>query len=147
MLHRNVLVLSLSQALSTSGPPMIVLVGGLLGAELAPSPSLATLPISLMVVGLAVATIPAALLMRRLGRRTGFVLGAVLACLASLLAAFAIGLGSFGLFCAAVAIIGSTGAFVQQYRFAAAESAPPELGGVRSLSFWSADLLVCRPVF
>jgi hypothetical protein len=58
MLHWNVFVLILSQALSMSGPPMIVLVGCLLGAELAPSPSLATLPISLTVVGLGVATIP-----------------------------------------------------------------------------------------
>ncbi len=117
-----------------SGPPMIVLVGGLLGVELAPSPGLATLPISLMVVGLAVATIPAALLMRRIGRRKGFVLGAVLAGLSSLLATFAIGWGSFGWFCFAVAMIGSTGAFVQQYRFAAAESVSTDLAG-RAVSF------------
>ena len=108
---------------------MIVLIGGLLGAELAPSPSLATLPISLMVVGQAVATIPAALLMRRIGRRKGFVIGAILAGMASLLASYSIGIASFGLFCTAVAIIGSTGAFVQQYRFAAAESVSPERAG------------------
>ena len=134
MLNRNVFILSLSQALATSGPPMIVLIGGLLGAELAPSPGLATLPISLTVVGLAAATIPAALLMRRIGRRKGFVLGAILAGLAALLAALAVSLNSFGLFCASVAIIGSTGAFVQQYRFAAAESVSSDLAG-RAVSF------------
>ena len=108
---------------------MIVLIGGLLGAELAPTPSLATLPISLMVVGQAVATIPAALLMRRVGRRKGFVMGAILAGMASLLASYSIGIASFGLFCISVAIIGSTGAFVQQYRFAAAELVSPERAG------------------
>ncbi|MFN2198556.1 MAG: MFS transporter, partial [Anaerolineales bacterium] len=69
---RNVPILSLSQALAMCGPPMVVLVGGLLGSELAPTPILATLPVAMQVVGLALATVPAALLMRRAGRRQGF---------------------------------------------------------------------------
>ncbi len=66
---RNVYVLSLAQALSAAGMMTIFLLGGIIGSELAPLPQLATLPVSLTVVGLAVTAIPAALIMERIGRR------------------------------------------------------------------------------
>jgi MFS family permease len=126
---RNVPILSLSQALAMCGPPMVVLVGGLLGSELAPTPILATLPVAMQVVGLALATVPAALLMRRAGRRQGFQIGALVGILAALLAAYAINLANFALLCSATLLIGASSAFVQQFRFAAAESVPPERAG------------------
>jgi MFS family permease len=126
---RNVPILSIGQALGMSGAPILVLVGGIIGIELAPSPSWATLPISLMIVGGAVFTVPAALLMQRVGRRRGFVLAAVIAGLAALLAAYAVAEGSFILFCAATVMIGVNSAFVRQYRFAAAESVAPRYAG------------------
>jgi MFS family permease len=121
--RRSLLLLSAAQALGSAGVSMIVLVGGIVGSRLAPSPAWSTLPVAAMVVGLAASSGPAALLMKRIGRRPGFLFGAVLATLASCLGAWAMARGSFALLCAATALIGANGAFVSQYRFAAAESA------------------------
>jgi MFS family permease len=131
---RNVPILSISQALAACGPPIVVLLGGILGAELAPSPVIATLPVSMQVVGLALATIPAAFLMQRSGRRRGFQFGLSLASGSALLAAFAIQQASFILLCLSTFLIGSTAAFVQQYRFAATESVPQAQAG-RAVSY------------
>ena len=65
--------------LATSGVAIVVLTAGIIGAELAPSLTWATLPASLMIVGLALMTIPAAMIMKRIGRRKGFLLSAVVA--------------------------------------------------------------------
>ena len=123
---KNIPILSASQALAFSAGPMVVFIGGIVGAELAPTPALSTLPTAISVVGLALTTIPAALLMRKVGRKNGFRLSALLGVFASLLAAYALHLGSFALFCLATFFLGANGAFVQQYRFAATESVPPE---------------------
>ena len=134
MQSKNPILLALSQALGNSGAPIVVFVGGIIGAELAPSLILATLPLSLMVVGVALATIPTAMLMRRIGRRKGYMIGAAIGLLAALFAAYAISQDSFTLFCAATLLIGANGAFVQQYRFGAAESVPQERSG-QAVSF------------
>jgi MFS family permease len=124
-----VIILSLSQALAFSVAPAVTLIGGILGSEMAPNPSLATLPISIMVVGLALNAVPAALLMQRIGRRLGFMAAALLTGLACLLAAYAVGQENFLLYCLATFLIGVNGAFVMQYRFAAAESVAPQYVG------------------
>jgi MFS family permease len=131
---RNVIVLSLAQALAMSAIPVVVLLGGILGAELAPSPILTTFPVAIMVVGLALSTLPAAFLMRSIGRKPGFIGAALMAGLGALLAAYAVQQSSFTLLCVATFFIGSHGAFVQQYRFAATESVEPERSG-RAVSF------------
>lgn len=123
-MYRTLIVLALAQAFAMTGPPMVILLGGIIGSTLAPSASLATLPVALMIIGTASTTIPAALFMERFGRRTGFLLGAGYACAAGFLAAFAIYIGNFWLFCTATFLVGSNNAFVQQYRFAVAESVP-----------------------
>ena len=102
----------------------MVLAGGLVGLLLAPSPVWATLPVALVVVGMGAFSYPAAAIMRRLGRRTGIVLGSAVAALAQVGAAGAIIIGSFAGFCVALTVIGANQAFVQQYRFAAAENVP-----------------------
>ncbi len=117
-----------------AGASVVVLLGGIIGSELAPSPALATLPISLMIVGAALFAIPAAMLMEKIGRRRGFMAGSTLAGLAALLAAYAVAWESFGLFCIATLFLGANGAFAQQYRFAAAESVAPRNAG-RAVSF------------
>jgi MFS family permease len=104
---------------------MVLLIGGIIGAELAPSPALVTLPITVTVVGVALFTIPAAMLMKRFGRKAGFIGSSLVTAIAALVAAYALGTGSFLLFCTAMVFIGSNIAFVQQYRFAAAESVEP----------------------
>jgi MFS family permease len=122
---RNVYVLSLAQALSAAGMMVIFLLGGIIGSELAPLPQLATLPVSLTIVGLAVTAIPAALVMERIGRRNAFIASALLASVAALAIAWAIREANFWLLCAAALVLGSNLAFQQQQRFAAAESVPP----------------------
>ena len=121
---RNVLVLALAQALSSFGNVTLALVGGILGARMAPTPALATLAVTAAVVGLACTSVPAALVMRRFGRRRGFIGSAMGAAATALLGAVAIQLHSFTLFCATAFLLGGNWAFAQQYRFAAAESVP-----------------------
>lgn len=72
-----------------SATPMMMLLGGLIGAELAPTPALATLPIAIMVIGVAVSVVPVSRLMRRFGRKKIFLLGSGLGASGGLLAAFA----------------------------------------------------------
>lgn len=126
---RNVAILCLGQVLGLTGTVMGVFVGGIIGTELAPSPALATLPITASVIGVALFTIPASLLMKRIGRKRGFQSAALMACLAALMAAYAIYLDSFPLYCLGMFFIGGNSAFIQQYRFAAVESVPPDLSG------------------
>jgi len=126
MRFRNIPVLSIGQALATCGPATVVLLGGIIGSQMAPSPSLATLPVTMNVIGMALATIPAAYLMKRIGRRSGFMIAAGVASAGALLAGYAIGAESFLLFCTGILLMGVNTAFVLQYRFAAAESVEPE---------------------
>jgi MFS family permease len=122
-------MLSLGQAVGGMGLTVFVLLGGIIGADLAPSPAWATLPIALTVVGTALFAVPAALLMRQIGRRLGFAMAAAVAGLGTLLAAYAITQASFTLFSAAALLLGANTAFMQQYRFAAVESAQPRFAG------------------
>jgi MFS family permease len=123
---RNVFVLAAAQALSASGMMTMTLLGGILGSGLAPRPEMATLPVSLLILGLAVTTIPATLLMQRVGRRNAFIGGALTASLAALGICYAIVHGSFPLLCLAALLLGVNFAFQQQHRFAAAECVEPE---------------------
>jgi MFS family permease len=119
-------MLAAAQMLGSSGLTVTVILGGIVAADIAPRPSFATVPISLAIVATALTTIPASLLMRRIGRRTGFMAGAAVGLLGGLVAAQAVMSANFLLFCVATVLLGSSMAFTQQYRFAAAESAPPE---------------------
>ena len=126
---RNLALYFLAQLVFTSGTILIVTLGGIVGNEIAPDPALATLPLSFMVVGTAAATVPAALLMQRVGRRLGFVAGGGLAIAGALLGAWALEIASFALFAFACGLIGATLAFGAQLRFAAAESVASERAG------------------
>jgi MFS family permease len=122
----NVRILLLAQVLTGSGLTAVVLFGGLLSAELSPDPSWATAPVSIAVVGMALSTVPASLLMRITGRRLGLIAGASIGIVASLLCAYAIAQGSFLLFCCGSMLFGTATAFTVQYRFVAAESVARE---------------------
>ena len=124
-MNRNVLLLSCSMALGMSTAPVIVLLGGIVGVALAPYPSLSTLPVAMLVVGVALFTVPAALIMRVTGRRLGFMAASLVAALACIAGIYAIHSQSFVLFCSVAFFVGGNMAFVQQYRFAAAESVEP----------------------
>lgn len=124
---RNVLRLAGAQALFQTFSVMVMTVSGLVGLSMAPDKSLATLPIAVSMLASAATMIPASLFMQRRGRKVGFLLGISLGCLAGLLAASAIWIGSFWLFVAANGLVGSYQAFAQYYRFAAADVAGTEL--------------------
>ena len=123
---RQVWKLSATQALCMSGSFLFVLLGGIIGSELAPAPGLATLPVSVLIVGLAASVLPAGVLIRRVGRRSAFAASAVLAGLGCIIAGLAIATASFWMFCAAAFLLGANNAMVMQYRFAAIEYVPLE---------------------
>lgn len=126
---RNLLLLATCQMISASGSIAMVTLGGIVGTSLAANKALATLPVSLMVVSVALTAIPATMLMRRIGRKAGFALAALSASAAWLLAAWALRVQSFALFTLAGALFGINMAFTQQYRYAAAESVAPRYVG------------------
>lgn len=123
---RNVLLLAGSQALFQTASVMVMTIAGLVGLDLATDKRLATLPIAMMMVAAAATMIPASLLMQRLGRKAGFVLGTALGSAAGLLAAGAIVLRHFELFVLANMLVGAYQGFAQYYRFAAADIASAE---------------------
>src|SRR4051812_13509021 len=96
--RRNARVLACAQALGGANPAIVVSLGGLVGQMLAENKQFATLPVSLINLGLAAGAIPAGLLMRRTGRRNGYVVGATIGVVAGCVAASGIALGSFALF-------------------------------------------------
>lgn len=126
---KNIALLSISQAIVGSQQALIMAVAALVGVTMSPDPALATLPVTSMVVGLALTAGPAAFFVHRLGRRRAFMLGASVSVVAGLLAAMAIVMNSFLLFCIALVVGGAAAAFGQQYRFAAADSVEPALKG------------------
>lgn len=113
---------------------LISAVGSLAGYALASNKALATLPSTMSVIGTALSTIPASLLMKRVGRRLGFVVGALCATAGGLVSAVALAYDYFWLLTAAALLLGVSVAFAQQYRFAAAETSLPELRS-RAISF------------
>lgn len=124
--NRDVLLLAASQALMLTAVVMSMALGAVLGATLSPDRGLATLPIALMVVGTAAASLPAAIFMRRHGRRAGFLLGSVLGVAGSASAAFGLRHGSFTLFVLGHFLLGSYQGFANYYRFAAVEAVEPK---------------------
>ncbi len=120
---RNVAVLVAAQALLGAQMPMVFIVGGLAGQSLATNACLATLPISLIVLGSMLAATPVSAIMQRWGRRVGFTIGAIAGACGGLVGAYGLYLGSFPVF-----LIGSllTGIYMSAhgfYRFAAADTA------------------------
>ncbi len=119
----NVKRLAIAQALTGANAAVIFATGSIVGFTLAPSVSLATLPLSIYVLGLAAGTLPTGAISRRYGRRVAFIAGTASGTACGLLAALAILYASFVLFCVATFLGGLYGAVSQSYRFAAADGA------------------------
>lgn len=159
--RHNSWVLTAAQALGASSTPIVVSLGGLVGMQLSPDPGLATLPVSILNLGLALGTIPAALVMRRLGRRPAYIIGASLGIGSGLLAALGIIQASFLIFCLGTCMAGFYSAYVQSYRFAATDGVSGDLrekviarvmlGGLAAaiigpqLVIWTRDALPGQP--
>jgi len=119
---RNLSLLVVCQLISTSGSIVMVMLGGIIGSNLSTNKAFATLPLSMMVVAVAATTIPATMLMRKIGRRKGFALASMSSVVALALAIYALKASSFSIFIVAVMLFGINMAFTQQYRYFAAES-------------------------
>ena len=130
----NLLILVTCQLISATGSIVIVTLGGIIGAQLAPNPAWSTLPVSMMVVAVAATTVPATMLMRSIGRRLGFATASLSAVFAVAVMVQALATSSFVLFIVAGALFGINMAFTQQYRYAAAESVPAKYTA-RAVSF------------
>ena len=124
--RRNVVVLVLAQAILGAQLPVNFIIGGLAGQILAPNPCIATLPISLIVLGSALSARPLSGFMQRHGRRPGFILAVICGALGALVQAMGLWQGSFLLFCSGSLLTGVYMAAHGFYRFAATDTAPPE---------------------
>lgn len=125
-MRKNVLILAACQALLFTGNVVLIALNGIVGYEFASDKSLATLPVTTFVIGVALATIPASLYMRQVGRRAGFMTGAALGAVGAAIATYAVHIASFWLLCSGTALMGVYSGFGQYYRFAAADMATPE---------------------
>ena len=123
MMRRNVGILALCQALMMSAMTLIMPTSVLIGATLADERHWATVPLAFMFLGMLITTFPASMLMQRIGRRAGFLIGLMFATVGAGLAAYAIVNREFELFCFSFWLIGTFNGFGHYYRFAAADVA------------------------
>lgn len=129
-----VLLLTLCQALAMTGSIVLFTIAALIGATLATDKSLATLPLAILQLATMVTTIPAALILKRWGRKLGFMIGVFVGLSGAGLGIYAVLANSFLLFNAATLLYGVFNGFVGYYRFAAADSAS-EAFRSRAISF------------
>jgi MFS family permease len=124
---RAAILLAVASAIGGSAGPIAIGTGGLVGASLLPPGqiALATVPVSAFVLGPALASIPAAMTMRRIGRRNGFIIGAGIGAIGAAITTAGIVMGAFWVFCLGMVFLGAASAFAQQYRFAAADASEP----------------------
>ena len=118
---KNTWILTAAQSLGGASTPIVVSLGGLVGQQLSSNPLLVTLPVSMLHLGLAMGTIPAAMVMRRFGRRSSYLFGAVIGLASGLVASAGILAASFFVFCIGTMLAGFYSAYVQSYRFAATD--------------------------
>jgi MFS family permease len=122
---RNVFLLTLAQAILGSAGPLSFSVGALAGYQLlGADKSLATAPLTGFNIGVALGAVAVALAARFLGRKAGFILGALLCSTGGALAAVALFRMDFWLFALGLMLIGLAGGFTQKIRFAAADASP-----------------------
>ena len=121
--RRNVYVLVAAQAVLGAQMPMIFIIAGLAGKQLAANACLATLPISLMVIGSMLSANVISAFMARFGRRAGFVLGAMGGALGAAIAAYGLAQASFPLFLTGAFLSGVYQSAQGFYRFAATDTA------------------------
>ena len=124
--RRNALVLAIAQALAGGNNTVLVATAAIVGTMLAPDKGLATLPISIFVLGMWMGTLPMGVLARRLGRRNALQIGTACGVLTGLICCVAVLHGSFFLFNVGAVFSGFYASAHQSYRFAAADTASDE---------------------
>jgi MFS family permease len=154
----NAFTLAIASGLAGANATVVYATGGIIGQNLASAAIWATLPASTFMLGTMLGTLPVAYAAKAYGRRATFMGGNVIGAWAGILAAFAVYLGAFTLFCFATALAGVYQAVVQSYRYAAADTATPAFrpkaiswvltGGVAAafigpqLVIWTKELLL-----
>lgn len=154
--NRNTFVLALCQGLFTCAISSDLTLTGLTGFQLAPDKRLATLPFALITVAGMATTFFVSILMARIGRRMGFVVGAISGAAGGCISVWSVFHADFWSFCLGTAAVGVFQAFAQYYRLAAADAVDAPLktkaisvvltGGVvaailgPALAAWSKDL-------
>jgi MFS family permease len=126
-MNKNLWLLILSQIFAFTAAPVTVFLSGIIGSQFSPVKSLATLPMALSIVGIAIFAIFAAKVMSIIGRRAGFMFASIGSSLSSLLAAYSIISESFILFNFSCFLLGAGVAFSHQYRFAAVETVKKDM--------------------
>src|SRR3954465_4490259 len=156
-LNRNIGLLAACQAMLFTNNSTLIAINGLAGLALAPHPALATLTVTCWVLGGALATMPASLHMKRVGRQAGLMSGTAWGIAGALICGLAIYLQNFWMLCLGTLVWGVYNAYGQYYRFAAADASTPEhrstaislvlagglVGGIigPTLSRWTVDLV------
>ena len=125
--YRNVPLLAVAQSLMMSANALIIASAALVGAALADDKSLATLPLAAQFIAIMLTTIPASLLMDRIGRKPAFILVSFVGMVAGALATWAIFSENFWIFVCATMLIGVFNGFGNYYRFAAADAVKESL--------------------
>jgi MFS family permease len=123
---RNAVVLAVAQALAGGNNTVIAATTSIIASVLAPDATLATLPISCMVAGMWVGTLPVGALTKAYGRRFALQTGSAFGIASGLISCAAVLQGSFLLLLAGTFCGGLYGAAHQSYRFAAADTASPK---------------------
>lgn len=123
--RNNIVRLAIAQALAGANSTVIYATGGIIGHALAPDKSLSTLPITILVIGMAVSTLPAGMISRHFGRRTTFLVGTGCGVIVGLIGMAAILLQSFWLFCFGTFFGGAYAAVILTFRFAATDGLEP----------------------
>jgi len=133
--RRTAIILSAAQAIIGSAAVVAISLGALAGQHLlGADKSLATAPVTGFNLGVALGALPAAAIIRALGQRNGFISGGLVTAAGGAISAAALFAPSFWLFAFGLLVLGVGGAFIQQYRFAAADNAPPEFKA-RAIAF------------
>lgn len=120
----NLWRLMLAQALSGANSVVLYATGAVVGSLLAPTALLATLPVSIFVLGMALCVFPAGELARKYGRRAAFMAGTGAGVLTGLLATIALYIDSFWLYCLSALLGGAYAAVALSFRFAATDGVP-----------------------
>jgi predicted MFS family arabinose efflux permease len=120
---RNAIVLAVAQALAGGNNTVIVATSSIIGSVLAPDPGLATLPISVMVAGMWLGTLPVGYFAKAYGRRFALQVGSVFGVLSGFISCAAVLQGSFWLLLVGTLCGGLYSSAHQSYRFAATDSA------------------------
>ena len=126
MFNKNFIVICISSTIAAFPPMAVVLLGGIITSQIMMKDSLATVPMTLMIIGIAISALIASRFMSIWGRQKGFLFSSLLSCLALIICSIAIYLENFFIFALGNFLIGSSQAFIHQYRFAASESVAKE---------------------